>query len=64
VAEDDAPSPAPSARAASTNVWCLSDSTWPRTMRAMVSHCTSPSATNSMTGCAEKNTSSRMTRKM
>src|ERR1051326_4961962 len=29
---------APSARAASTNVWCLSESTCPRTIRAIVSH--------------------------
>ena len=58
------PSPAPSARAASMKVWFLSDSTCPRTMRAMVSHWTSPSATNSMTRLRLKKTSRRITRKM
>ena len=38
--------PAPSARLASTNCRDRKDNTWPRTMRAIVSHETAPSATN------------------
>ena len=48
VAADDAEgADTPAARAASTNSFCLIDSVWPRTIRAMVSHSTAPMATNS-----------------
>ena len=54
--------PVPDSRAASMNSACLSESTWPRTIRAMVSHCTSPRATNNIRMLCEKNTSRMMTR--
>ena len=56
----------PVARAARTNSWIFSDITWPRTMRAIVSHETAPSATNSRNSWPigdrpPKNASSTMT---
>ena len=54
----------PAARAASTNSLCFSDSVWPRTIRAMVSHSTAPMATKISTMFGRTSTISRMTKKM
>ena len=54
----------PSASAACTYSCRLIDSVWPRTMRAMSSHCTAPTARNISTKLRPKNTTSMMTKKM
>ena len=54
----------PSASAACTYSWRLIDSVWPRTMRAMSSHSTAPTAMNISMKLRPKNTTSMMTKKM
>ncbi len=54
----------PQARAASMNSWRFTESVWPRTMRAMVSHCTAPSAMKIMKMLRPNTTISRMTKNM
>ena len=54
----------PSAMAACTYSCRLIESVWPRTMRAMSSHSTAPTAMNIRTKFRPKKTTSRMTKKM
>ncbi len=54
----------PEARAASTNSFCLMLRVWPRTIRAMVSHSTAPTATNSRIRLRSNTTIRMMTKKM
>ena len=46
------------------NSFCFSDSVWPRTIRAMVSHSTAPMATNSRMKLEPNITIRMMTKKM
>ena len=59
-----APPRAPTERAAITNSRSLSDSTWPRTMRAVVSQPTAPSATKMSQSCLPSTVTRMITKNM